>query len=130
MRIPNTLSLNERKSLDEQVRDLQVAMRNVIIWSQGRVAFGTGVDGERGQNMEGEFQQFTSSATPNAENTVAHGLNSIPIGYIILWQDKAGSLYGSPTNGTDWTTTNFYVKCDVASVEFLIFLVKKGQTDV
>jgi hypothetical protein len=91
---------------------------------QGRVRFGTGADGARGENIQGEFQLFTTSATPDAENTVAHGLGAIPVGYIICHQSKAGSLYQGPTTGTNWTATNIYLKCDVASVIFLVFLLK------
>lgn len=126
MRLANTLVLNEKRQLQEQIRDLQVQMDKLFTCLQGRVSFGTGVDGIDGQNISGQFQQFTTSATPDAENTIAHTVGSIPTGYIVLWQDIAGTLYQSPTSGTDWTSTNIYLKCNVASVTFLIFLVKKG----
>lgn len=126
MRVANTLVLNEKRPLQLQIRDLQTQIDKLFTVLQGRVNFGTGVDGVDGQNIAGQFQQFTSSATPDAENTISHTVGSIPTGYIILWQDKAGSLYQSPTVGSDWTSTDIYLKCSVASVTFLIFIVKKG----
>lgn len=66
-------------------------------------------------NVDCALVSFTSSGTPDAENTVAHGLGKVPTGYIIYEQDKAGSLY---KGSTSWTKTNIYLKCNVASVAF------------
>lgn len=127
MRIANTLNLNEHMPLNEQIRLLQVQLDKIFYLLQGRVSFGTGIDGNNGQNLSGQFQQFTSDASANTEFNVAHTVGSIPLGYIILWQDIAGSLYTSPTSGTDWTATQISLKCSVSSVTFLVFLVKKGS---
>lgn len=130
MRISNILSLNERKPLEEQVRDLQVAVRNLVILSQGRTSFGSGVDGERGQNIEGEWQEFTSHASANTEFNVAHTIGSIPLGYIVVAQDKSGDLYQMDDTGTAWTASQISLKSTGTEVTYLVFLVKKGQTDV
>ena len=106
-----------KRSVDED-------LKNIVLALQGRLRFGTGDDGDRGENLAGEFQLFTSNATPDTEDTVAHTVGAIPVGRIILYQDKAGSLYQGPTTGTNWTSSNVYFKCDVASVTFLIFLIK------
>lgn len=105
------------KNVDADLTSLFTAM-------QGRLRFGDGGDGDRGENIHGEFQNFTTSATPDAENTIAHTLGSVPIGYLILGQDKSGSLYQLSATGTAWTSSNIYLKCDVASVNFLVFLLK------
>lgn len=128
MNVTNSLVLNEKQEVAEQIRILQQSIQKLYVCLQGRVSFGTGVDGSQGQNMQGEFQQFTTSGTPDAENTIAHTLGSVPIGFIVLWQDKAGSLYQSPTSGTDWNTSSIYLKCNVASVTFLIFIIPAGAS--
>jgi hypothetical protein len=93
----------------------------LFTWSKGRVRFGDIVNGSRGENISGNWLTFTSSATPNAENTITHKVGAIPIGYLVVQQDKAGSLY----NGTTvWSDTKLYLKCSVASVTFKIFLLK------
>lgn len=61
----------------------------------------------------------TTSATPDAENTVAHTLGKIPSGYIVYSQDKAASLY---LGTTAWTSSNIYLKSDVATVAFKIIV--------
>lgn len=103
---------------------LKVNLDKIFTATQGRIRFGDGVDGNRGENLAGVFQTFTSDATPDTEFSVAHGLGSVPIGRIIIWQDKAGNLYQSPTTGTAWDSTDAYFKCDVASVTFNVFFLK------
>lgn len=116
--------LNVQNDLQKQIPILQNDLDKIGRCLNGRVRFGRGTDGDRGENMMGEFQQFTTSATPDAENTIGHTVGAIPVGLIILWQDKAGSLYQGPTTGTAWTSTNIYLKCSVASVTFKVFLVQ------
>lgn len=106
--------------IDEIDKDLI----NLFLALHSRLRFGSGTSGDRGENISGEFLTFTTSATPDAENTTAHTVGSVPIGFIVLHQDKAGSLYQGPTTGTNWTASNIYTKCDVASVTFSIFLIK------
>lgn len=128
MRAAFTQVLNENMPLQSQINVLQSELTKLFTVLQGRVSFGTGVDGIDGQNIEGQWQSYTSNGTPDTEDTLAHTVGSIPLGYIVMNQDKAGSVYGTPVLGTAWTATNVYLKCNVASVTFLLFLVKKGAT--
>ena len=70
-------------------------------------------------NVDCQLVTLTTSATPDAENTTAHGLGKVPTGFIVYSQDKAGSLYDGSTSNT---ATNLYTKCDVASVTFKIIV--------
>lgn len=70
-------------------------------------------------NVDCSIISFTSSGTPDAENTVAHTLGKIPDGYLICSQDKAGSLY---KGASAWTSSNIYLKCNVASVVYTIII--------
>lgn len=127
MRVANTQVLNDKQPLKDQVTILQSQINKIFQCLQGRVSFGTGVDGVDGQNIEGQWQTYTSNAVANTEDTLGHTIGSIPLGVIVVSQDKAGSLYQGPTTGTAWTSTNIYLKCSVASVTFNLFLVKKGS---
>jgi hypothetical protein len=73
-------------------------------------------------NIDCRMISFTSNASPNTEDTVAHTLGKTPQGYIIYSKDKAGDLYTS-TGGTAWDATNMYLKCTVASVAFKIIVI-------
>jgi hypothetical protein len=128
MRVANTWVYNKKVDFESQVRTLQENINKIFQCLQGRISFGTGDDGQRNGNVEGEWQEFTSHAGADTEFAVAHGLISVPLGYLVVSQDKAGTLYQMHDTGTAWTTTNIYLKCNVASVRFLIFLIKKGPT--
>lgn len=119
-----TKNFNLNDAVGRHARDVDTDLRNIFYILQGQIRFGNGDDGESGENISGEFQQFISDATPDTEFSVTHTLGAIPIGYIIMGQDKAGNLYQLSTTGTSWTTTTVYLKCDTASVTFKIFLLK------
>ncbi len=83
-----------------------------------RVSFGS-TAGIKAGNFDGQWIQFTSSGTPDAENTVAHDLVRVPTGYIVGQRNKAGVLYNG---STAWSKTNIYLKCNVATTIFRIFV--------
>lgn len=105
-------------------RDIDKDLNNLFLFTQGRVRFGNGTSGNDGENVSGQFLRITTNAVINTEDTFSHTIGAIPIGYIVLWQDKAGSIYQGPTTGTAWTNSNIYLKCSVASVSCLLFLLK------
>jgi hypothetical protein len=122
-KVSSTVTFKNGKA-DDYVADVNSDLTGLFFALSGRLRFGNGGDGKAGENIAGEFQQFTTSATPNAENTIAHTVGSVPIGYLIFGQDKAGDLYQLSSTGTAWTSSNIYLKCSVASVTFLVFLIK------
>jgi len=126
VRLANALILNTSQPYEAQIRVLQNQIDKLYDCLHGRVSFGTGVDGVSGMNVEGEWQSYVSNATPDTEDTIAHTVGSVPLGYLVVTQDKAGSIYGTASLGTAWTSSAIYVKCSVASVTFLLFLVKRG----
>ena len=91
-------------TLDELITDLRKIINRGITFSD---------------NVNCRLVTFTTSATPDAENTVAHTLGSIPTGYLVYSQDKAGSLY---LGTTTWTTTNIYLKCSIASIAYKVII--------
>jgi hypothetical protein len=124
MKVFKSHSYSERLDTKSNVKRLEEDLIQLFNLAQGRVRFGRGNDGDRGENISGEFQEFTSHGTANTEFSVTHGLGSVPVGRIIVWQDKAGHLYQGPSTGTAWTSTTVYFKSDVVSVTFKVFLLK------
>ncbi len=102
------------------MRRLEQDLSQLFLFSQGRVRFGTGTDGDRGENISGSFQVVTTSGA-DTEVAVAHGLGAAPIGFLVLRQDKAGTFYDS---GTAYDDTNIYIKCSTATVTATLFLLK------
>lgn len=64
-------------------------------------------------NMDVAFISFTSSATPDAENTIAHTLGKTPTGFVVYNLDKGAVVYNGTTT---WSKTNIYLKVNTASV--------------
>ena len=89
--------------------------------SHSRVRFGSGSDGARGENISGTFQVFTSNAVADTEDTIAHEIGAVPIGFIVVNRDKSGVLYDG---GTAWTSENMYLKSSVAETTYTIFVLK------
>ncbi len=55
-----------------------------------------------------------------AEFSIEHGLGVVPLGYIVVGQDTAGSVYIS--DGTPWDTSYIYLKATAAmALRVLIF---------
>lgn len=91
-------------TLNEQSRNLDAILNRGISFSE---------------NMDCRLTTFTSSATPDAENTVAHVLGKIPVGYIVYGLDKAAIVY---TGVTAWSKSSIYLKVNVASVAVKIIV--------
>ncbi len=96
-------------------------LTNLFLLSQGRVRFGDGSDGARGENISGEFQVYTSNGSADTEDAITHGLGAVPVGYIVVKQDAASSVYDS---GTAWTSTTIYLKQSGTGVATTLFLLK------
>ena len=71
-------------------------------------------------NFDSQIQEVTFG-NADTEKTIAHTLKRIPNGYIVLNQDRAGSVYDS--GDTSWTTTNIYLKCDTASAVVKLWIL-------
>lgn len=113
---------SNRADVDKDLKDIFSAI-------QGRLRFGSGTSGLKGENIGGVWLKVLTSGTANAEVGYAHGLASQPMGYIVVWQDKAGSLYANPEGAginTVWTTGTTYFKSDVATANFMVFLLERG----
>lgn len=118
-----TSNLNYFKEGQEQVyiNNIDTDIRNIVLGLQGRVRFGDGNDGQFGENMSGQFQRVTDTGVINTEFTVAHGLGSVPVGFLVVNIDKGAVIYAS---GTTWTSSSIYLKASVASCNVLLFVLK------
>lgn len=64
-------------------------------------------------NVDCRIVSFTSNGVANTEDSVAHTLGKVPVGYITVSVDKASIIYAG---GTAWTTTAIYLKNSAATV--------------
>jgi choice-of-anchor A domain-containing protein len=72
-------------------------------------------------NMNGQWANVTAPGAANTQFSIAHNLNRIPSFYFYI-ADRSCNLYQLPNTGTAWTTTNIFLKCDVASAVLRVFI--------
>lgn len=85
------------------------------------ISFGsTTSNGDPDQNMAIWKATGVSPNVAGTEFAITHGLGRIPIGYNVVSADKAGHIYRSTTA---WTATTAYFKADVASINYVIFIL-------
>jgi hypothetical protein len=71
-------------------------------------------------NIDAVIASFTSNATPDTEDTVAHTLGRIPSYFIVADINKGGVVY---RGATTFTKTNVYLKTTVASAAVKVILL-------
>ena len=79
------------------------------------ISFGDGTNRSEAQNLDLVYVTGTTNAVPGTETTHSHLLERIPIGFIVISQDKAGTIYNSNNANTD---SLLKVKSDIASITF------------
>ena len=121
MFVAKAQTLNERHPLPYQIRALDTDMKKLFTSINGRLRFGDGTDGERGENISGEFQVVADSGSANTEFSITHTLGAIPIGYLVTKISNAGVIYDS---GTTWTSSTIYLKSSAANSAVTVFLLK------
>lgn len=109
---------------NSDIKNYDTDFNTVITCLQGRVRFGSGTSGNNGENLAGQFLTITTNGVANTESAFTHTIGAIPVGYIILWQDKVGSIYQGPITGTAWTSSSISLKGSVASITALLFLLQ------
>lgn len=126
MIITKILNFNSSRYSEKEadITEVDKDLDRIYACLQGRVRFGPGTSGNDGENIFGQWVQITTNSTKDTETIFTHSCGSVPIGYLVVWQDKAGSLYQGPSTGTVWTNTTISLKCSVASVTAKLFLLK------
>lgn len=126
MIVVQTLNYSGSKYGDSEfdIRRVDDDFKSIFTCLQGRVRFGNGNTGSNGENIDGKFLTITTNGTADTESTFTHNMGSVPVGYIILWQDKAGSIYQGPTTGTSWTNNTISLKGSAISITAKLFLLQ------
>lgn len=84
----------------------------------GRLSFGDGTDPD---NIKGAWTSGTSHAVADTEFEIQHNLGQIPVGFLdVGYKDKAGVFY---RGSSSWTTSSIFLKCNVASTSYRLFLL-------
>jgi hypothetical protein len=100
---------------DEYLRQLFLTSQNLSLTQRD----GAIQNYDKAGNLCSKYVVFTSNGVANTEDVVTHKLGRIPVGYIVVKQDKAGIVYDSTTT---WTTSTIALKSSVASVAWTLMV--------
>lgn len=116
----SNLNKLDKENLHEYVRVLDDDVRKLFQFSQARVRFGDGTDGDE-ENVSGKFQSVADSGVAGVEFSITHTLGAVPVGFFVTKINKGGIVYDS---GTTWTSTTVYFKCTASSAAITVYLLK------
>lgn len=85
----------------------------------GLLSFGQAGNGSWAGNVDGQFLRVTPQEA-NVRFPVPHGLERVPVGYIITRRNSASVLYDN--GGGDWTDTTLYLYSTDAGIEMTILV--------
>ena len=107
---------NVSDRLENLIKRLVFYFRKLAQVVNGQISFGDGTDSD---NIDGVWISTTSNAIANAEFPVTHNLGRVPAGYLIMSKDDLGIIYDGTTS---WTDSTLYLRCNVASMNFKVFV--------
>ena len=83
----------------------------------GRIGFG---DGTESENIEGTWISVMTPGTPNTDFTVTHGLDRLPVGYLVMSKAAAVDVFDGSVAST---VSQITLKATVASIAIKLFIV-------
>lgn len=98
-------------------------LRRFMTAVNGQLTLGNGTDAD---NVKGIWVSYTSNAIANTEDLITHNLGLIPVGILVVNQDKSASWYAGTTA---WNTTTLSLKWSAASVTARIFILAPPTTE-
>ncbi len=110
---------NDKQNPTKYIMDSENDIINLTLAVNGRLRFGAVIDGGKGENIAGEYQIFTSSATALATEVITHSLGATPTGYLIISKNKHGDLYQVTA-----TNTTISLVSSTTTTNYTIFLLK------
>lgn len=113
--LPSAFNLNlaDLRQLD---RDLMAALGNWSFSLKGILDRGISLT----DNLDATVASFTSNATPDTEDTVAHSLGRAPTYFLLADINKGAFVYRGPTA---FTKTHVYLKTSAASAAVKVILL-------
>lgn len=107
------IALSDGKMSGPTASYLTAALRTIIAKFNGAISLGNGLSGYRAGNIDAQYIDVFTPATPDEEFIVPHGLGRKPIGYDVVRRDVACIVYDS--SGGSWGNDLIYLKCNVGS---------------
>ena len=108
---------NESTTLVRFGQLLQKMWRNLSLIINGQISFGDGINRN---NIDGVWANVTTPVAPNTDFTITHNLGRLPVGYWIMYKDRAVDVYTGSVAATFSTLT---LRATVASAVIRLFII-------
>lgn len=105
----------------ELVFQVDTATREIIAAVNGNLGFGDGTDDD---NLVGTWLTYSTNSSAGTEDTLAHNLGVIPVGFLVMVPPVSGVIN---KGSTTWTTTNIYLTCTGASQTATLYVLAPSQ---
>ena len=117
IRQPPPLRVRDGKIVQQTVDDVNQWLREIADRTN-LLSFGDGKSGAQAGNIDGQIiANILSPAGGGAtEFRVSHGLGRSPVGFLVTWQNKAGTIYSD--GRASWNSSELRLRCDVTRVTF------------
>jgi hypothetical protein len=109
------------KLTTQSVGALNAFMHTYASGFNGGISFGDGRSSSQAGNIDGQVIVLLTPAVADAEFSVPHGLDRVPIGYLVLGKNLAAHIYDSNRGG--WGVRQIFLRCDQASVTVTLLLI-------
>lgn len=112
---PGRLTRNADGSVSETtIGKIQSQLELITQTLNGGLRLKSGETLARAGNFKAQMVEFTTPSSANSEFSLPHSLGETPDGYLVVAQNKAGSIYTSNYGG--WDNGVVYFKSDAASM--------------
>lgn len=118
---PGKIQLNDKGEIDPSSLLSLNAFAELLAQALTELSFGDGQNYSKAGNFRFQVISFTTPSVANTEKGIDHSLKRRPWGYLVVNQNKAGSLYR--TNPGSWSYQRVFFKSDATSMLVTIILV-------
>lgn len=117
---PPQIQVREGKLSAQDLQVLYNAVMALYPLINGGITFGNGDSFSYSGNLDGEWVPWVTPAVADTEFEIPHGLDRIPLGYLVFGQDKYCKVKDSRRGS--WTSDRLLLKCDTAAVSLLLWI--------
>lgn len=118
---PGKIKLNDKGEIEAASLLSLNAFVELVAQALTQLGFGDGTNYSKAGNFKFQTLTFTTPSVADTEKGIDHSLKRRPWGYLVVNQNKAGSLYR--TNPGSWSETRVFFKSDATSMLVTIILV-------
>jgi hypothetical protein len=117
MKLPRQPYLPPVKTPEDINKVLMRMWEEIARVINGQLWFGSVADGR--QNIDGVTLQQADTGAANVAFSLTHNLGRVPVGFLVVYTDKATSIYDG---GVAWTVTTISLKSSTANVLLRVFV--------